>query len=72
MKASAWATNLAIVVVLGMWATSLVVDMLSPTYDPPPGIEPMMMALAGFLFAARTQSGKAEAKPEQEQNKEER
>lgn len=70
MKASAWATNLAIVVVLGMWSTSLVVDMLSPAYDPPPGIEPMMMALAGFLFAARTQSGKAE--PEQEQTKEER
>lgn len=60
MKASAWATNLAIVVVLCMWAGSLVVDMLVPTYDPPPGIEPLMMALAGFLFAARTRSGKDE------------
>lgn len=69
MKASAWATNLAIVVVLGMWVTSLVVDMLSPTYDPPPGIEPLMMALAGFLFAARTQAGKSEV--EQEKKEEE-
>lgn len=60
MKASAWATNLAIVVVLGMWAGSLVVDMFVPTYDPPPGIEPLMMALAGFLFAARSKSGKDE------------
>lgn len=60
MKASAWATNLAIVVVLGMWSGSLVVDMLVATYDPPPGIEPLMMALAGFLFAARSKSGKDE------------
>ena len=60
MKASAWATNLAIVVVLGMWSGSLVVDMLVATYDPPPGIEPLMMALAGFLFATRTRSGKDE------------
>lgn len=60
MKASAWATNLAIVVVLGMWSGSLVVDMFVATYDPPPGIEPLMMALAGFLFAARSKSGKDE------------
>ena len=60
MKASAWATNLAIVVVLGMWSASLIVDMLVPTYDPPTGIEPLMMALAGFLFAARSKSGKDE------------
>lgn len=60
MKASAWATNLAIVVVLGMWSGSLIVDMFVATYDPPPGIEPLMMALAGFLFAARSKSGKDE------------
>lgn len=65
MKASAWATNLAIVVVLVMWAGSLVVDMLVSTYDPPPGIEPLMMALAGFLFAARSKSGKDEEDDDQ-------
>lgn len=58
MKTPAWATNLAIVVVLGTWSASLIVDMLVPTYDPPTGIEPLMMALAGFLFAARTKSDK--------------
>lgn len=60
MNTPAWATNLAIVVVLGMWAGSLIVDMFVPEYDPPPGIEPLMMALAGFLFAARSKSGKDE------------
>ena len=60
MKASEWVTNLATVVVLGVWAVSLVVDMLVPEYDPPPGIEPLMMALAGFLFATRTRPGNDE------------
>ena len=53
MKASKVVTNTAIIVVLGTWSASLVVDMIVPTYDPPDGLEPLMMAIAGFLFATR-------------------
>lgn len=53
MKASKAVTNTAIIVVLGTWSASLVVDMIVPEYDPPDGLQPLMMALAGFLFATR-------------------
>ena len=53
MKASKVVTNTAIIVVLGTWSASLVVDMIVPTYDPPDGLQPLMMAIAGFLFATR-------------------
>lgn len=56
-----WATNIAIVVVLGVWALTVIVGILDPNYEPPPGIQPLMMALAGFLFAAqRTPADRAE------------
>ena len=53
MKASKAVTNTAIIVVLGTWSASLIVDMFVPEYDPPDGLQPLMMALAGFLFATR-------------------
>lgn len=56
---SEWATNVAIVVVLAIWSTSLIVDMVDPHYDPPPGLEPLIMALAGFLFATRQATHKS-------------
>lgn len=62
MRAPKWATGVAVVVVLGAWATTLVVDMVNPAYDPPTGIEPLMMALAAFLFAAQPRDSKRDAK----------
>lgn len=53
MKASKAVTNTAIIVVIGTWSASLVVDMIVPAYDPPDGLQPLMMAIAGFLFATR-------------------
>ena len=53
MKASKAVTNTAIIVVLGTWSASLIVDMFVPEYDPPDGLQPLMMAIAGFLFATR-------------------
>lgn len=53
MKASKAVTNTAIIIVLGTWSASLVVDMFVPEYDPPDGLQPLMMAIAGFLFATR-------------------
>lgn len=63
MKAPKWATGAAIVVVLGAWAGTLVVDMINPAYDPPTGIEPLMMALAAFLFAAQAKDDKPKPEP---------
>lgn len=64
MRAPKWATGVAVVVVLGAWATTLVVDMVNPAYDPPTGIEPLMMALAAFLFAAQPRDAKRPADEE--------
>lgn len=58
MRAPKWATGVAVVVVLGAWSTTLIVDMVNPDYDPPTGIEPLMMALAAFLFAAQPKDSK--------------
>ena len=64
MRAPKWATGTAVVVVLGAWATTLIVDMVNPNYDPPTGIEPLMMALAAFLFAAQPKDAKPHAEEE--------
>lgn len=66
MKASKVVTNTAIIVVLGTWSASLVVDMIDPTYDPPDGLQPLMMAVAGFLFATRHNANvdKGDGRPE--------
>ena len=68
MRAPKWATGVAVVVVLGAWATTLVVDMVNPDYDPPTGIEPLMMALAAFLFAAQPRDSKRDTKKEESDN----
>lgn len=54
MRVPTWATGAAVVVVLSVWTATLVADFMVPDYDPPPGIEPLMMALAAFLFASRS------------------
>lgn len=53
MNVPPWATGTAVVVVLAAWSGALIADFMVPDYEPPPGIEPMMMALAAFLFASR-------------------
>ena len=64
MRAPKWATGVAVVVVLGAWATTLIVDMVNPAYDPPNGIEPLMMAVAAFLFASQPRDAKPHAEEE--------
>lgn len=64
MRAPKWATGVAVVVVLGAWSTTLIVDMVNPDYDPPNGIEPLMMALAAFLFAAQPRDANRHAEEE--------
>lgn len=54
MRVPTWATGAAVVVVLSGWTATLVADFMVPEYDPPQGIEPLMMALAAFLFASRS------------------
>lgn len=58
MRAPRWATGAAIVTVLATWTATLIVDMLVAEYSPPTGIEPLMMALAAFLFAAQPRDAK--------------
>ena len=53
MRVPPWATGTAVVVVLAAWTGTLIADFMVPDYTPPPGIEPLMMALAAFLFASR-------------------
>jgi hypothetical protein len=48
-----WVTNLAIVVILGMWAATMLADILVPGYDPPPAINALMMAVAGAIFGKK-------------------
>ena len=64
MRAPKWATGVAVVVVLGAWSTTLIVDMVNPAYDPPRGIEPLMMALAAFLFASQQKDAKPHTEEE--------
>lgn len=64
MRAPKWATGTAVVVVLGAWATTLIVDMVNPAYDPPTGIEPLMMAVAAFLFASQPKDAKRHTEEE--------
>ena len=64
MRAPKWAPGVAVVVVLGAWATTLIVDMVNPAYDPPTGVEPLMMALAAFLFASQPKDSKRNTEEE--------
>lgn len=49
-------TSVALIVVI-VWAVSMVVDMFSSTYDPPVGIYPALMVVLGGLFGYRLVKG---------------
>lgn len=66
MPTPKWVRDSAIVGVSLTWAASVVVDMLNPVYEPPAMIAPVMMAVVGYLFAARPD----EPKPEPDEPKE--
>lgn len=38
-------------IVLVAWAVSFVLDVVVVTYDPPAGLQPLALAVAGYLFA---------------------
>ena len=60
MTSPPWVQNTALIVVLAGWAASLVADMLNPLYDPPAMLSPLIMALAGYLFASKKTRDKDE------------
>lgn len=37
--------------IIGMWIASFLVDMANPKYDPPDYINPLIMLVAGYMFA---------------------
>lgn len=45
--------NLVAIVVVGVWAISMIVDMISQSYDPPVGIYPALMLVLGGVFGVR-------------------
>lgn len=36
--------------ITALWAVSVAVDLFNPNYDPPPGLHPLMLTVAGGLF----------------------
>lgn len=44
-------------IVVSVWAVSMVVDMVSVSYDPPVGIYPALMVVLGGLFGYRLVKG---------------
>jgi len=67
MSAPSWAMNAAIVVVLAGWIGTLIVSAVDRSYEPPPGVEPLMMALAAFLFASKHKDKSSEQSTEVEE-----
>lgn len=45
-----WIINGVIVVVVLMWAATIVADIILPDYNPPPQAHLAMMAIVGALF----------------------
>lgn len=50
-------TSIIALMVVSIWALSMVVDMFSTTYDPPVGIYPALMVVLGGLFGYRLVKG---------------
>lgn len=50
--------NIFMGLVLFMWATSFIIDIINPKYDPPEYINPLIMLVGGFLLAASNASTK--------------
>lgn len=42
--------NMVLIVVTGIWAISMVVDILSPTYETSPLVHGLMGAIVGFFY----------------------
>ena len=45
-----WLGNYIAVVITTVWATTLVVGMINPHYDPPVAIYPALLAVVGGVF----------------------
>lgn len=52
--------SIVTVIIVLVWVASFIGDILIAEYDPPTGINQVMMVLAGFLFAGRQASKKDE------------
>lgn len=53
MSSPRWVRDGALVLVCVSWAASIAADIMNPVYEPPAMLAPIMMAVAGYLFAAR-------------------
>lgn len=56
-----------LVVIVGIWAASVVAQMFSPAYNPPTGINELMTAVVMYLLAKHQQGGRSEAPDDEDQ-----
>ncbi|QKY79959.1 membrane protein [Gordonia phage Clawz] len=54
-----WLLNSVIVSILVAWVVNFTARLFIPTYEPPQGLDALMLAVVGFLFAGR-QSAKGQ------------
>lgn len=53
-----------------MWGTSFIADLTNPTYDPPPYVNPLILLVAGYLFAIKNDDKPAKKDlPEEKEKK---
>ncbi|WNM68773.1 membrane protein [Gordonia phage Soos] len=48
-----WLLNAVIVSILLVWVVNFIARLSIPTYEPPQGLDALMLAVVGFLFAGR-------------------
>ncbi|QCW22028.1 hypothetical protein SEA_YAKULT_24 [Gordonia phage Yakult] len=53
-----WVTRVVILVVLVVWAVNFVAQLVAPSYEPPAGIDAIMLAIIGLIAGAASQLGK--------------
>lgn len=54
--------TIVIVVIACVWSGSMAAEVFVPTFDSPDGINEIMMAMVGFLFAGRQVAAESEKK----------
>lgn len=69
MTSPPWVQNTALIVVLAGWAATLIADMLNPLYEPPAMLSPLIMALAGYLFAAKKSPTEGDDKGDEDEGR---
>ncbi|AWY05206.1 hypothetical protein SEA_MARGARET_26 [Gordonia phage Margaret] len=62
-----WVIRVVILVVVVVWAVNFVAQLVVPSYEPPAGIDAIMLAIIGLIAGAASQLGGRNSKEDKDE-----